>query len=131
GRRIVELGRLVPDRFGDLGPAMARIDAPEARRAVEDLSAVGRRVVHVLRGGQHTRRLLELAVCRERHPECTEIVRRDFQPVRHDQAFLSSGCADANAWSGRRFCATRILTDWTNVSTAKEAVKGTDSGNEP
>ena len=30
----------------------------------------------------------------------------------------------------RRFRATQILTDWTNVSTAKEAVKGTDSGNE-
>jgi hypothetical protein len=33
-------------------------------------------------------------------------------------------CGDANAWSGPRFRATQILTEWTNVSTAKEAVKG-------
>jgi hypothetical protein len=33
-------------------------------------------------------------------------------------------CGDANALSGSRFCATQILTEWTNVSTAKEAVKG-------
>jgi len=33
-------------------------------------------------------------------------------------------CGDANAWSGQHFRATRILTEWTNVSTAKEAVKG-------
>ena len=90
GRREVELGGLLLDRLDDLRPAVAGVDAPQAGGAVEDLAAVGGRVVHVLGGHEHARRLLELAVRRERHPERAEIVRHDFKPVRHDQAFLSS-----------------------------------------
>ena len=120
GRRVVELGRLLLDRLGDLRAAVAGIDAPQPGRAVEHLAAVGRRVVHVLGGHEHARRLLELPVRRERHPECAEIVRRDFQTVRHDQASLNCPCfIAANAWSCLRFRATQILTDWTNVSTAR------------
>ncbi len=108
------------DRLGDLRPAMAGIDAPQARRSVEHLAAVGRRVVHVLGGHEHARRLLELPVRGERHPECAEIVRRDFQPVGHDQASLNCPCfIAANAWSCLPFRARQFLTDWTNVSTAK------------
>ena len=40
GRRVVELGRLLLDRLGDLRAAVAGIDAPQARGAVEDLAAV-------------------------------------------------------------------------------------------
>jgi len=87
GRRIVELGRLVLDRLGDLRPAVAGIDAPETRCAVQHLATVAGRVMHVLGGHHHAWCLLELPVRRERHPECAEIVRRDFQPVGHDQDF--------------------------------------------
>ncbi len=69
--------------------------------------------------------LLELAVRREPHPERAEIVRRDFQPVRHDQALLSGSSLRLmpTLGLGGVFSATQILTGWTNVSTAKEAVK--------
>ncbi len=40
GRRIVELAGLLADRLGDLRAAVAGIDAPEAGRAVEHLTAV-------------------------------------------------------------------------------------------
>src|SRR5690606_19226552 len=39
-------------------------------------------------------------------------------------SFQVARCGDANGWSNQHFRATQILTDWTNVSTAKEAVKG-------
>ena len=55
GRRVVELGRLALDRLGDLRPAMAGIDAPQAGRAVEHLPAVGGGVVHVLRRATNMR----------------------------------------------------------------------------
>ena len=98
-RRVIELRRLLLDRLGDLGPAVAGIDAPEPGCAVEDLAPVARRVVHVLGGDQHARRLLELTVRRERHPERAEIVRRNVEPVGHDQAFpLNPLLSAANAW---------------------------------
>jgi hypothetical protein len=86
GRRIVEFGGLVLDRLGDLRAAMAGVHAPQAGGAVHDLAAVGGGVMHILGAHEHARRLLELPVCRERHPECGKIVRRYFKPVGHDQA---------------------------------------------
>ncbi len=72
--RIVQLPRLALDRLGDLRAAMTRVAAPEARRSVEDLTAVGGGIMHVLRGHEHPGRLLELPVRGERHPECGEII---------------------------------------------------------
>ncbi len=73
-RRIVELAHLGGDGFDDLRPGMAGIDAPQTRGAVQHLAAVGGAVVHALRADQHARRLLELPVGGERHPEGFEIV---------------------------------------------------------
>ena len=41
GRREIHHRRLALDRLGDLAPAVAGIDAPEPRGAVEDLAPVG------------------------------------------------------------------------------------------
>src|SRR5262245_45319985 len=67
--REVEIGQAALDGGGDLAAAMAGIDAPEAGRAVDHLAALGGHVVHALGGSEQPRRLLELPVGRERHPE--------------------------------------------------------------
>ena len=74
GRRVVEFGDLPLDGLDDLRPAMAGIHAPQARRPVENATAVVGVVVHVLSAREKPRRLLELPVRRERHPERGEIV---------------------------------------------------------
>ena len=74
GRRVVHLVELLGDRRLDLLAAVAGIDAPQAGRAVDDLAAFRRPVVHALGLGQHPRVLLELPVRRERHEEGFEIV---------------------------------------------------------
>ena len=76
GAGEIELANLLADRFDDLRPAMAGIDAPQAGRAVEHAAPVIRGVVDALGADQQARRLLVLAICRERHPECFEIVGR-------------------------------------------------------
>ncbi len=90
GGRIVEFGDLLLHRFGDLRPRMARVAAPEPGGAVEDLPALGVGVVHVLGGHEHARRLLELPVGRERHPECRQVVRHDIPIERHDPPSISA-----------------------------------------
>ena len=75
GRRVVEAADLIAHRFHDLAPAMAGIDAPEARRAVQHLAALDGGVMHVLGAGEEARLGLELPVRGERHPEGFEIVR--------------------------------------------------------
>ncbi len=74
GRREIHPRRLGVDGLHDRRAAMAGIDAPQARCAVEHLTAVHRRVVHVLGGDEHARIALELPVRRERHPQSFEIV---------------------------------------------------------
>src|SRR5690606_17287071 len=60
--------------------------------------------------------------------ECREIVRRYLEPVRHDQAILSKPCFVWPTLGLRRiFMLRKILTVWTNVSTAVAAVKGLSS----
>jgi len=54
---------------------VAGVDAPQPRRAVDDLAALRRPVVHALGLGEQTRILLELPVRRERHEEGFEVVR--------------------------------------------------------
>jgi len=83
GRCVVEFAGLLADGLGDLRAAVAGVDAPEAGGAVEHLAAVMGRVVHILGADEEARFLLELAVCRERHPEGTQIVRRGIQAVGH------------------------------------------------
>jgi hypothetical protein len=72
-RREVEFGRLLLDRFDDLRPRVAGVDAPQARHAVEHLPALVVPVVHAGRLGQNARRLLELARGGEGHPEGIEL----------------------------------------------------------
>ena len=52
--------------------AVARIHAPQARYAIEDLAAVGGPVLHSLCASQQARIGFELAVGREWHPESIE-----------------------------------------------------------
>ncbi len=77
GRRVVELHQLAVHRLGDLRPGVAGIDAPEAGRAVDHLPAVMAPIVHALGAHEEARRLLELPVGRERHPERFEVVGGD------------------------------------------------------
>ena len=72
GRGEIEIGDLVRDGFADLPAAMAGIAAPEARGAVQDLAAVLGGVMHAAGAGEQARRLLELPVRGERHPESVE-----------------------------------------------------------
>ena len=68
-RREIHLRRLALDRLHNLRPAVARVDAPQSRAGVENLAAFRRPVVHALGTSEQPRRLLELPVRRERHPE--------------------------------------------------------------
>ena len=68
-RREIQRHQLPLDRSRDLLAAMAGIDAPEAGGAVDHLAAVDGGVMHALGRGEQARRLLELPVGRERHPE--------------------------------------------------------------
>src|SRR5471032_101092 len=72
--RVVHLVELLQDRGLDLLAAVAGVDAPQARGAVDDLAAFRRPVVNALGLGQHARVLLELPVRGERHEEGVEIV---------------------------------------------------------
>ncbi|MCY1238942.1 hypothetical protein D9M72_517030 [compost metagenome] len=82
GRRIVELARLLADRLGDLRATMARVDAPQTCRSVQNRPTVMGRVVHVLGADEQARFLLELPVGGERHPEGAQII-RGVETVRH------------------------------------------------
>ena len=69
GGREVHGVDLARDRVGDGLAAMAGVHAPQARGRVEDLSALGRPVMHALGARQQPRVLLELPVGGEGHPE--------------------------------------------------------------
>ena len=69
GRREVHRGDLALDRLDDLRAAVPRVHAPQPGSPVENLAAFGRPVVHAFGAREQARRLLELAVRRERHPE--------------------------------------------------------------
>ncbi len=66
----VELAR---HGVGDFAPAVAGIDAPQARHRVDHLPAVGGPVVHTLGARQQSRVGLELTIGRERHPKGVEL----------------------------------------------------------
>ncbi len=71
---IVHLAGLPPHRLDDAGAIVPGVDAPEAGGAIEDLPPVGRRVVHPLGAGEHTRVGLEPPVGGEGHPVGVELV---------------------------------------------------------
>jgi hypothetical protein len=73
GRRVVHLRDLPAHRLGDLLAAVARVHAPQARDAVEDLAPFRRPVVHPGGAREQPGLRLELAVGREGHPEGFEI----------------------------------------------------------
>ena len=73
GGGIVELFQLPRHGFGDLAAAVTGIDAPEACRTIQDLVSVDIAVIHALGAFEQARRLLELPVRRERHPEIFQI----------------------------------------------------------
>jgi hypothetical protein len=89
GRGVVELAGLPANGLDDARAAVPGVDAPEPRRAVQDLSAVVGVVVHALRTRDDARVGLEPAVRRERHPEGVEIG-RGVAGVGHG-ALLSGG----------------------------------------
>jgi hypothetical protein len=72
-RRVFHRGELLGDRLGNFLAAVAGVDAPESRDAVEHLPSVLGPVVHALGACEQARTRLELTVGRERHPECFEI----------------------------------------------------------
>jgi hypothetical protein len=72
----IELANLLADCLDDLRPAMTGIDAPQSGCTVEHAASVGCGVMRAFGADDQARRLLILAVRRERHPECFEIVRR-------------------------------------------------------
>ena len=76
GRRIVEFGCLALNGLNDLGPVVAGIDAPQAGHAVQHLATFRRLEIHAVGACEQARRLLELAVGGERHPEGRQLFRR-------------------------------------------------------
>ena len=97
--REIEVHQLPLDGRRNLPAAVAGIDAPQPRRAIDHLATVDGRVMHAFRGGEQAGRRFELPVGRERHPE-----RFKLQGVR----FLMNG-------HGRRsiavFCIDTMLTN--------------------
>ena len=79
GAGEIELADLLADRLDDLRPAMSGIDAPQTRGAVEHLASIVGGEVHALGADEQARRPLILPVRRERHPECFEVVGREFR----------------------------------------------------
>ena len=71
-RGEIELLQLPADGLGDLPAAVARGDAEESRRGVDDPVALVIPQVHALRADDHLRVCLEFAVGRERHPVFVE-----------------------------------------------------------
>ncbi len=72
--RIIHLGHLGLDRLDDLRATVTGIDAPQARRTVQHLPPLRRRVPHILGADEQARIGLELPVGGKRHPERAKIV---------------------------------------------------------
>ena len=72
-RREIHLGDLAADGLGNLATSVAGVHAPQSRRPVEHLPALGRPVVHALGFREQAGLGLELPVRRERHPEGFEL----------------------------------------------------------
>ena len=73
---------------------MPGIDTPQASRSIENLMTLNRVVMHVLGTDKHAWIFLELAICRERHPERAKIIRRWIIGIRHGGTPVSDGARD-------------------------------------
>ena len=71
----IEPRQLIRDGFVDGLPAVACVDAPKTRSAIEHLMPIAVFVVHAIRGHNKTRIVFELPMGRERHPETVEVFR--------------------------------------------------------
>src|SRR3712207_6595762 len=71
-RGKIQRGELPPHRLGDLAAAVTGVHAPQACRAIEDLTVVIARVVHPFRPCEQAGRGFELTICREGHPVAVE-----------------------------------------------------------
>src|SRR5207253_3672020 len=69
GRRVLHGLELARDRLDDLPPAVTGVHAPQSRHRIEDLTPLGRPVVHAARLREQSRLRLELTVGGEGHPE--------------------------------------------------------------
>src|SRR5215831_13816957 len=85
GAGEIELADLLAHGLDDLGPAMAGIDAPQARCPIDHAAAVVGGETGAFGADKKARRLLVLASRRKRHPECFEIVGR--KPCAHGRAY--------------------------------------------
>ena len=84
---VIKLVHLCLDRFDDFRAFMPGIAAPKACGPVQNLAVIVGRIIHAIGRDQHTRGLLELAVGRERHPECRKIIRpADFRGGCHKRS---------------------------------------------
>src|SRR2546430_15144346 len=72
GRRVVHGLELARDRLSDLPAAVPRVDTPQSRNPIEDLSSLGGPVVHAARFREQSGVCLELAVCGGGGPESLE-----------------------------------------------------------
>src|SRR3954470_16557281 len=90
-RRVIEFTGLLADRRDDFIALMSGVAAPKARDAVDDLTAIGREVMHVLGARNETRRRLEGAVRRKRHPPGCEVIGNGGRYVAHELCPILSG----------------------------------------
>jgi hypothetical protein len=102
-RREIERVDLSLHRFGDARMPMPGADAPQARRAVEHLAALGRSVGDALRRCHEPRRSLELPVRRERHPEGVGAgFHRWLRRTVAGRQMLAARCRRSCSWPGDR-----------------------------
>jgi hypothetical protein len=96
----------------DFVAAMARVDASQPRRAVDDAPPIGRRIVHPLRARQQTWRAFESAVPRQGHPERGHIRQCDCRrahswrvssPAFYEQEVVKAFCELTHESSARSF----------------------------
>ena len=122
--------RLLLDRLDDPRAAVARIHAPQARRAVQHLAPLRRLEMHVLGAGQHPRIGLEAAIGGERDPEGGQVVgqgrvhgsgsgrgRGSFRPatpVRQSEITISGAESASPAASAARVL--RTMSGWRAIT---------------
>ena len=123
GGGVIELGYLLLHRLGDARAVVAGVAAPQARCAIQHLSPVGGGVIHAVGRNEHPRRLLELPVRRERHPECRKIVGNALAIGSHVLSSLSRRPFRPGLLSRMRFCGIVLPIGQNHASRAPRPVK--------
>src|SRR5205807_767289 len=93
GGRVIELGRLGGNRGDDGFARVARVDAPEARNAIEDFASVLVPIIHALATNQQPRPVLERTVGSEGKPIGLQIIGTRGRAFEHDILRLLEGRA--------------------------------------